>query len=119
MDNVPFHKYVSIRVSVENRGNLIMFLPPYSPFLNPIENMFTKWKQFIRQRRPNDETELFALIDDIQNVITPTDCASYFRHIISFFSRCLKREVIIDEYILFFFLVSLFNFSKLKCKFLK
>ena len=97
MDNVPFHKSTCIRESVQNRGNKIMFLPPYSPFLNPIENMFSKWKQSIRQRRPNDETELFAMIDDVENVITPSDCASYFRHMISFISRCLKREVIIDE----------------------
>ena len=64
----------------ENRGNKIMFLSPYSPFLNPIENMFSKWKQSIRQRKPNDETEPFAMLDDVENVITPSDCASYFRH---------------------------------------
>jgi len=43
--------------------------------------MFARWKQFIRQRRPNDETELFALIVDVQNVITPADCASYFKDV--------------------------------------
>ena len=59
IDNVPFHKSTSIRQVIENRGNRLLLLPPYSPFLNPIENMFSKWKPHIRQARPENEAVLF------------------------------------------------------------
>ena len=33
-------------------GHRVLYLPPYSPFLNPIENMFSKWKEYVRRERP-------------------------------------------------------------------
>jgi transposase len=44
MDNVAFHKTAEIRSIFENSMHEIVFLPPYSLFLNPIENIFSKWK---------------------------------------------------------------------------
>ena len=60
MDNVPFHKARQIREIIESRSHLLLLLPPYSPFLNPIENMFAKWKQSIRQSRPSCEEDLIT-----------------------------------------------------------
>jgi transposase len=48
MDNVAFHKNAGVRSNIERRGNRLLLLPPYSPFLNPIENLFSKWKEIIR-----------------------------------------------------------------------
>ena len=50
-DNVPFYKSISICVSVQNQGNQIMFLSPYSPFSNQIENGFSKLKHGIRHKK--------------------------------------------------------------------
>ena len=54
MDNVPFHKHHSIKEKFEQSNHILLYLPPYSPFLNPIENMFEKWKESIRESKPNN-----------------------------------------------------------------
>lgn len=97
MDNVPFHKSLVIRQMVEDRGHQLLFLPPYSPFCNPIENMFSKWKQNIRQARPSNEEELFKMIGNVNNLITSDDCNSYYRHMFGFISKCINKEPIVDE----------------------
>ncbi|KAG0425482.1 hypothetical protein DMUE_6027, partial [Dictyocoela muelleri] len=48
MDNVPFHKSLMIRNLISRSGHRIIYLPPYSPFLNPIENLFSQWKDIIK-----------------------------------------------------------------------
>jgi hypothetical protein len=48
LDNVPFHKPLVTREKVEATGHTLVFLPPYSPFLNPIENMFSQWKDSVK-----------------------------------------------------------------------
>lgn len=65
MDNVPFHKSTIIRTKIEEKSHMLLFLPPYSPFLNPIENSFSKIKQHVRQARPTDQRGLLALISGI------------------------------------------------------
>ena len=75
MDNVPFHMSTRIWQTIETRNHKFMLLPPYSPFLNPIENIFSKWKQYIRQSRPNDSVDLFSLMENVENIISPRDCA--------------------------------------------
>jgi transposase len=52
MDNVAFHKTREINAAIEANGHRIMFLPPYSSFLNPIINVFSKWKGFVKEERP-------------------------------------------------------------------
>jgi transposase len=49
-DNVAFHKCVNVRKAISNRGHIMQFLPRYSSFLNPIENVFSKWKGIIRAK---------------------------------------------------------------------
>ena len=97
MDNVPFHKSTSIRQFIENLGNRLLLLPPYSPFLNLIENMFSKWKQHIRQARPENEAVLFKLIEDGSRLIKPSDCASHYKHMITFLTMCINKQEIVNE----------------------
>ena len=52
MDNVPFHHSQSVCTFVERAGHQIKFLPPYSPFLNPIENAFNQWKTWSNAPSP-------------------------------------------------------------------
>ena len=66
MDNVPFHKNLEIKNMIEAKGHMLLFLPPYSPFLNPIENMFSKWKQVIKSKRADNEASLFELINNVK-----------------------------------------------------
>jgi transposase len=96
-DNVPFHKANCVRELVEQNGHRLMFLPPYSPFMNPIENMFAKWKEAVRNNRPENEEALIQLIEQGASLITRNDCDGYFRHTIGFLDRCLNRAIIVDE----------------------
>jgi len=70
MDNVAFHKNVSIREKFNQENRTLMFLPPYSLFLNPIENLFSKWKLLIRQSNPTNEQHLLELIKSTSLVNT-------------------------------------------------
>jgi transposase len=97
MDNVPFHKCMEIREKLITAGHTLKFLPPYSPFLNPIENLFSQWKQLVRSRNSRDEQELFHAIDASFNEITQENCANYYRHMLNVLSRCVNREAILDE----------------------
>lgn len=62
MDNDNFHKSPEIKEVIENNEFIILMLPPYLSMLNPIENEFAKWKEYVRQQRPSTEAELFDFI---------------------------------------------------------
>jgi transposase len=96
MDNVAFHKTQDARNVFNNSGDELIFLPPYSPFLNPIENMFSKWKNLVKQSLPTNQTQLLDSIDSFSTVITATDCRGYFRNMKSYLYRCLNNEMIED-----------------------
>jgi transposase len=96
MDNVAFHRVAEVREVIESSGHNILFLPPYSPFLNPIENMFSKWKTLVKSEQPINEDALISSIDSEYLKITPDDCAGYFRHMLSFIPQCLKRADIVE-----------------------
>ncbi|MCP4988556.1 MAG: hypothetical protein GY928_21630, partial [Colwellia sp.] len=52
----------------------LLFLPPYTPQFNPIENMFSKWKDWIRRNEPQNVDELNTLINTGLDHISPSDC---------------------------------------------
>ena len=97
MDNVPFHRTQAVQTHIRSRGHNVMYLPPYSPFLNPIENVFSKWKEAIRSRAPNSEEQLLEFIEEEYRSISTENCNGYFRHMLGMVTRCLTRESIIDE----------------------
>jgi transposase len=96
MDNVPFHHSREVLERIVRKGHAYDFIPPYSPFLNPIENMFSQWKQKVKSCRPNNEKELMEMIDSSFDTISPEDCAGYYRRLLKMLSRCLKGEKIQD-----------------------
>ena len=58
----------------------MLFLPPYSPDLNPIEMAFAKFKECLRQAQARTVDALWDLIGRILNCFTPEECANYIRH---------------------------------------
>ncbi|MGV2049989.1 IS630 family transposase [Agrobacterium salinitolerans] len=79
MDNLPAHKAAGVRDAIERAGAKLMFLPPYSPDFNPIENAFSKLKAMLRARA---ERKIDALWDAVGTLIprfTSEECANYFR----------------------------------------
>jgi transposase len=60
MDNLATHKMADVRPIIETAGARLLYLPPYSPDFNPIENMWSKIKQSLRTAEPRTEAQLLA-----------------------------------------------------------
>ena len=58
--------------------------------------MFSKWKPAIRAKWPDNETQLFELINNVHLIVSGDDCAAFYRHMLGFLPKCLKRESITE-----------------------
>lgn len=80
MDNLAAHKVAGIREVVAAVGARVLYLPPYSPDLNPIELVFSKFKWFVRGANERTVDGLWHLCGQLLDLFTPTESQSYFRH---------------------------------------
>ena len=80
MDNLAAHKVAGVRASIEAAGCRLVYLPPYSPDLSPIEAMWSKLKQSLRSRGARAVASLIGAVGDALATITPGDCLGFFRH---------------------------------------
>ena len=79
-DNLSSHKALGARKAIEAAGCQFLFLPPYSPDFNPIEEMWSKIKECLRDIGAREFEALFSAIGDAFSQISPSDCQGYFRH---------------------------------------
>ncbi|KAF7687100.1 hypothetical protein CDIK_3063 [Cucumispora dikerogammari] len=96
IDNVPFHKCTIIKQTIESAGHYVLYLLPYSFFLDLFENFFSKWKQIILSLRSENEQQLFNNIENAAILISAEDRRNYYRHMLGFLQRCIREEEIID-----------------------
>jgi transposase len=80
MDNLNTHKSTQAVQAIEAVGAQAVYLPPYSPDLNPIENIFSKVKQLIRALRPRNLRKIVDAVREALNNITIDDIESVFDH---------------------------------------
>ena len=80
MDNLRVHKMAGVREAIEAVGAKLLFIPPYSPDLNPIELAFSKLKALLRAKAIRTVEALWKALADIGRNFTPEQCANYFRH---------------------------------------
>jgi transposase len=80
MDNLPAHKVAGIRTAIEARGATLLYLPPYSPDFNPIENAFAKLKAHVRRLAARTIDALEAAAADALRRFKPSECANFFAH---------------------------------------
>jgi transposase len=80
MDNLPAHKVSGIREAIEARGAHLLYLPPYSPDLNPIEQVFAKFKAVLRKAAARTVTKLWDEIANALHSFTAQECAAYLKH---------------------------------------
>jgi transposase len=78
MDNLGSHKGKAVRALIRTAGAKLLFLPKYSPDLNPIEQVFSKLKQLLRKAAPRTLEAICAAIGQILGAFTPEECANYF-----------------------------------------
>ena len=80
MDNLSSHKSLWAVKAITSVGANVVYLPPYSPDLNPIENVFSKIKQLIRGLNPRNWNEIIRDVRDILEKITCDDLVNAFQH---------------------------------------
>ena len=80
MDNLSAHKVDGIRQTIEAQGTKLVYLPPYSPDLNPIEQLFAKLKALLHKAAARTVSTLWAAIGVMLESFEPDECASYFRY---------------------------------------
>jgi transposase len=80
MDNLTAHKGDRVRVLIEERGCELLYLPPYSPDLNPIEEAFSKIKGILRKAEARSREALIEAMGRALEAITPQDAEGFFRH---------------------------------------
>ena len=78
LDNLAAHRNPDARAAIEAAGATLMFLPPYSPDFNPIENAFAKLKSQLRKAAARTIDDLWAAIANAIETYSPTGCANYF-----------------------------------------
>ena len=79
MDNLSSHKGPAVRRAIEAAGARLLYLPPYSPDFNPIENAFAKLKALLRKAAERTVGALWDRIGLALDAFTPAECANYFR----------------------------------------
>jgi transposase len=78
MDNLGSHKGPGVRAAIEASGARLLYLPPYSPDFNPIENAFSKLKALLRKAAERTVERLWAAIGELLVEFTPNQCANFF-----------------------------------------
>jgi transposase len=80
MDNLGSHKLAGVRQAIEAAGACLMFIPPYSPDLNPIEMAFAKLKAMLRAKKLRTIEALWNALGSLVDCFTPAECDNFLRH---------------------------------------
>jgi transposase len=80
LDNLSSHKVAGVREVIESAGARVVYLPPYSPDLNPIEMAFSKLKTMLRKMKLRTMEELWNKIGKLCDIFTTEECKNYFKH---------------------------------------
>lgn len=80
MDNLGSHKSPTIRKPIRAAGAHLLFLPPYSPDLNPIEQVFAKLKHLMRTASERTGEAVWKRLGSLFEIFSPQECANYTRN---------------------------------------
>lgn len=81
LDNLSAHKVAGVREAVEAAGARLLYLPPYSPDFNPIEQLFAKLKALLRKAAERSVDGLWNRIASLLDAFPPDECANYLRNV--------------------------------------
>jgi transposase len=80
LDNLAAHKVAGVRQALAAAGASLLYLPPYSPDLNPIEQLFAQLKALLRKAAARTRDELWSTIGRLLATVPPDQCARYLHH---------------------------------------
>src|SRR6202521_1300264 len=78
LDNLSSHKVAGVKDAIATAGATMLYLPPYSPDLNPIEKLFAKLKALLRKAAQRSIEALWNEIGELLNTLSSTECENYF-----------------------------------------
>ncbi len=78
LDNLSSHKVDGVQEAIALAGAIVLYLPPYSPDLNPIEKFFSKLKTLLRKATKRSTEELWLQIGQLLDNVSPGECTNYF-----------------------------------------
>lgn len=84
MDNSPIHHAKIVQQYIKKHHIKVLFLPPYSPELNPIELAFSKIKQQLKFKKPRTFDDLLSAIKDAFDSISSNDAIGFFNHVFQY-----------------------------------
>lgn len=97
LDNHSVHKTDDVKQALKENNIRVVFLPAYSPFLQPIELCFSKVKGLIKKKL-SDGAGVFEAIEDSLPQVTAEDCMAWYDHTERFFSRCLNEQPVYKDW---------------------
>jgi transposase len=77
MDNLPAHKVTGVESAIRKVGASLLYLPAYSPDLNPIEQVFAKLKALLRKAAARSKDALWDTIGTLLDAVPPEECRNY------------------------------------------
>ena len=80
MDNLSSHKVTGVKEMIESVGAKVVYLPPYSPDFNPIENVFAKLKTLVRKAKMRTVETLWNKLGELCDIFKPDECKNYFKN---------------------------------------
>ncbi len=80
MDTLAAHKVAGVREAIRAAGASVLYLPPYSPDLNPIEQLFAKLKSMLRSAAARTRHALWFTIGQALDAFSETECRNYLAH---------------------------------------
>ena len=80
LDNLAAHRVAGVRQALKAAGAALLYLPPYSPDLNPIEQLFAKLKALLRNAAARTRDELWQAIGRLLATVPPAECSNYLSH---------------------------------------
>jgi transposase len=80
LDNLPCHKAARVREAIEAAGCRLLYLPAYSPDLNPIELAFARLKRLLRSDGHRSVPALMTFLGSVRTAFRPDECRAYIRH---------------------------------------
>ena len=96
MDKAGIHRYTGLTSQVDELGLKIEYLPPYSPFLNPIENVFSVWKRKVISAACRNEDELKRKISNVFEELNKSICDGFYRKMLEYIRKCENGELIYE-----------------------
>ena len=80
LDNLAAHKVAGVEEAIRAVGATLLYLPPYSPDLNPIEQLFAKLKALLRKAVAHTKEALWTTIGELLDTFKPNECQNYIRN---------------------------------------